>query len=79
MKCHIGLFYLFSTYLYIEVRNTTGVQLVYSTVYMYIPGRSCDDQKTILHAAYIAVIVLLVIVILIILVMLWRTRSCLGK
>jgi len=42
-------------------------------------GRSCDDQKTVLHAVYIAVIILLVIVILILLVLRWRTRSCLGN
>jgi len=42
-------------------------------------GRSCDDQKTVPHAAYITVIILLVIVVLFLLVLLRRTRSCHGN
>ena len=72
--------YLYITHLSKKYNMSTLAQVIFKTVYMYISGRSCDDQKTILHAAYNTVIILLVIVILALLVLqLRRTRSCFGK
>ncbi|KAJ7384311.1 hypothetical protein OS493_022418 [Desmophyllum pertusum] len=42
-------------------------------------GSSCDEEKRILHAVYVSLIVILLIIILILGVVIWKMRKRLGK